>query len=578
MEKLRKNVLLFVVILVSVNCYSQRRVETIDEHTKQNIAQALWMKEYKTDSIPYEILEKIESIKNSNRSFGKRFLEHLKQLESNKLSYVASRDNRYNAIIQSLNLLSPQQNYANVMLLGPESVSGYNTISDNPKFNFPEIDAPQFDYQVGWHFFVGNFTDDENNHYSVQLMFWQYALLPPPLAKEMSLNTVENQILELHLAISDPQKGIHYRANTVVVAGTTGLITFKQKPFTFKLGKNSIQSLDNSANIFPVRLKACGWDMGKTPNSRIEIDLSLENKKGYFMEGDGGCSPSIDGLGTLYYSASDLKLIKEQENVISINGKRLKLIDGSMWYDHQWATGFMPNGAPGHSVMRAAQNLTKPSPGGWDWFMFQFRNNPKISSDGETQLTISALHTLDNIPFYGQTGPVPPGKMEARFKGKYINASNKTVDVGGKMFVDEWVKSATSPNPDLYAVTNTWYPAKFKFSIDGNIPDAIKHLTATPIIKSGQFGFFSNGLEYNEGGAVVCDSLGNELGRGFAESTNYANCNETVLKLAGLPVNKETLSYLTPPKVSVFLKLKSYIHVLLNKKELQEIMGKARGY
>lgn len=301
--------------------------------TLQNIAQALWMKDYDASKIPPDLLRRIESAANSEAAYADRFLLRLQQLEDHQLSFVQERTERYALLRQHLlqtKAMSPREFYASCLFLGPESNTGYAPVPLDPQFSFPQIDLPQLQYQLGWHFFVGNFTDAGGHHYSVELMFWQYALLPPLLAAELGLSDIENQSLEMHLAICDPQTGLQYRANTVVVAGTTGLVEVEAKPFAYRIGRNAIEGLDAGGSLFPVRLQARGWDMGKPVDVEFGIDISLDNPKGYFMQGDGGCSPSIDGLGTLYYSASLLKLRPGAANVITIDGKRIELTDGSM--------------------------------------------------------------------------------------------------------------------------------------------------------------------------------------------------------------------------------------------------------
>lgn len=548
--------------------------------TLQSIAQALWMKEYDRAKIPPHILERIESEKNSEGAYAERFIGRLDQLEANQLSFVPARAERYALLRQHClekAAMSPREFYTSCSFLGPESITGYEPIPLDPTFKFPEIDLPQLKNQLGWHFFVGNFTDDAGKHYSVELMFWQYSLLPPPLAADFGLSDIENQSLELHLAICDPQSGLQYRANTVVVAGTTGLVEVKSHPFTYRLGHNAIEGLSANGDLFPVRLRARGWDMGKSPDVEIEIDLSLDNSKGYFLQGDGGCSPSVDGLGTLYYSASLLKLLPEAESSITISGKRIALTGGSMWYDHQWTTGFMPLGAPQHAVMRAVKNLSKAAPGGWDWFELQFRATQAIVGPGEVQMTFSALHSWANEAFYWQTGPTPPGQMTVPINGKFIDERNATTNISGTMTVTNWVKNDTSPNPAVYPPTNTWYPAGYRFTIDQALAPWLKEFTLTPLIASGQTGFFGTGLQYTEGGAVIRDVEGNEIGRGFAEGTNWAHTTDTVVTAAGLPVNEQTRALLTPVVPSELLVIESGLCCELEQAELKKILAAAKG-
>ena len=171
---------------------------------------------------------------------------------------------------------------------------------------------------------------------------------------------------------------------------------------------------------FPIRLQAKGFgqigDKQAEEKFDVEIDISLAAKKDHFMEGQYGCSPSIDGIGTLYYSISNLQFVEGSKNVIKINGETVELESGKFWYDHQWATGFMPPGNPQHAVMRSSQNLmradNKLPPGGWDWFMAQF--------DSDVEVAFAALHSIANEKFYFQTGE-KPGIMEAAIVGKFID-------------------------------------------------------------------------------------------------------------------------------------------------------------
>ena len=551
--------------------------------TLQSIAQALWMKEYDPEKIPPEILRQIESTQNSESSYARRFLERLKQLEENQLTFVPGRAERYALLREhweSAKAMSPREFYASCLFLGPESNLHYEPVPLEPKFDFPAIDLPQLHHQLGWHFFVGNFTDASGNHYSVELMFWQYALLPPSLAAELGLSDIDNQSLEMHLAICDPQAGLQYRANTVIVAGTTGLVEVAAEPFTYRLGRNAIEGLKRNGDLFPVHLQARGWDMGKAPEVEFEIDLTLDNPKGHFLQGDGGCSPSIDGLGTLYYSAPLLKLRAGIESAITIAGKRIVLTGGSMWYDHQWTTGFMPQGAAQHAVMRAANNLKKPAPGGWDWFELQFHAGLDNVVKDEVQMTFSALHSQENQAFYWQTGPTPPPPMSAPVYGKYIDAGNATTDIQGTMIVTDWVKNTTSPNPAVYPPTDTWYPAGYKFTFDDqDLPQRLRVFTLTPLIASGQTGFFATGLQYTEGGAIILDPEGVEIGRGFAEGTNWAHSPDTVITAAGLSVNDQTRALLTPvdPSEELFKESLTYVTDKPNAAELAKIIKEARG-
>ena len=95
--------------------------------------------------------------------------------------------------------------------LGLDSARGYAEIPAVGNIEFPRDHAPQLEYQVGWHFFVGSCTGKNGKEYGVEMMFWQFSLLTPAIARHFGLTDWENQVLELHLAISEAGDR-HYRS------------------------------------------------------------------------------------------------------------------------------------------------------------------------------------------------------------------------------------------------------------------------------------------------------------------------------------------------------------------------------
>ena len=67
-----------------------------------------------------------------------------------------------------------------------------------------------------------------------------------------------------------------------------------------------------------------------------------------------------------------------------------------------------------------------------------------------------------------------------------------------------------------------------------------------PIVKNGQQGYFANGLQYSEGAVYLEDKEGKRIGRGFLESTGYADSVPQVLALSGIPVNAENIKLMQP--------------------------------
>ncbi|WP_414470559.1 lipocalin-like domain-containing protein [Methanobacterium sp. ACI-7] len=538
--------------------------ENLDEETKSNIARALWMDEFDAENIPESIIKKLQSEKNSNHSFGKRMQYLLKERLKNRDSFTPSYKNIYNILIQHSESLSPQQAYAMTLFLGMDSSKGYAPIPAKANFKLPQDDAPQFDYQLGWHFIVGSCIGENGKEYGVQFMFWQYALLPPPIAKHFGLSDVQNQILELHLAVSEAG-GNHYRSKPIIIAGTTGLIEFSNNPFDYTFGKNKIKALKEDST-FPLQIIGQGVDLNPDSPAKIEVDITLTQTKEYLLQGKNGCDPCCGGVGTLYYSVPNIR-VDPDKSILKINEEEVSLKSGKFWYDHQWCNGMLPAGNPRVKVLRAANNMAEKPPGGWDWFMAQFKGN--------RELTMASIHSNEMKQYYGQTGPKSPGTMEVDVSGKYIDEKSNYKDVKGTLKVTEWIRSEKSQDPDIYPVTNTWYPQRWEFEFGEDIPEDIRKFIMIPIVDGGQSGFFGDGLHYSEGAVYLKDHEGNSIGRGFAESTGYADNLLNRLKLSGLPATEEMADKLEIPQPSSLLKLISTLYIIWpsNKSKLTKILS-----
>jgi predicted secreted hydrolase len=543
---------------------NEELVEKIDEETKSNIAKALWMQEFNAEEIPEEIIKRLRSKKNSNNGFGKRMQYLLEERIKNPDSFTPDYKKVYKTLIQHSKSLSPQQAYAMTLFLGMDSSKGYEAIPAKADFKLPQDDVPQFGYQLGWHFIVGSCIGENGKEYGVQFMFWQYALLPPDIAKHFGLSDIENQILELHLAVSEAG-GNHYRSKPILIAGTTGLLDFSNNPFDYTFGKNKIKALKEDST-FPLQIKGWGIDLSSDSPSEIEVDITLTQTKDYLLQGKNGCDPCCGGVGTLYYSVPNLR-VDPDKSILRINEEEVSLKSGKFWYDHQWCNGMLPAGSPRVKVLRAANNLSEKPPGGWDWFMAQFKD--------DRELTMASIHSNEMKQFYEQTGPNPPGIMEVEVSGKYIDEKSNSTGVKGILKVTEWIKSVKSQDPELYLVTNTWYPQKWEFEFGEDVPEDIRKFIMTPIVEEGQSGFFGDGLHYSEGAVYLKDYDGNSIGRGFAESTGYADTMLNRLKLAGLPATEEMLHKLEIPQPSSLLKLISSLYIMWpsNKSKLTKILS-----
>ncbi len=548
---------------VSALADAQARLDALDPDTRDSLARALWSLELDAADFSPDQLAAVLSTKNSNEAFGQRMEVWLLQLAFSPTSFVPSAEGRYAAFFPHTSSLSPHQAYGMTQLLGPERTAGFFQIPETAALDFPRANAMELDALIGWYFFVGSCTDAEGNEYGVELMFFGGALLPPPLAAQFGLTDVENQLFEMHFAVAKAGDR-HNQAKPIAVAGTSGLLSFEPDGLGATIGKNSIRSLD-AEHLFPVQIQAWGQDDGGATPVQMAIDMTFSTGKGYLLQGDNGCLPCCDGVGTLYYSIPNLQ-VDPATSTLSIDGEEIALTGGTFWFDHQWG---MLSGAPKSAVVRAVTNLQPAGPGGWDWFEAQFV--------GDRQITCYSPHTNDFRAFYFQTGPTPPGTMDVAVKGKYMDELALTHDVAGTLQITEWIKSVKSPAPDVYPPTDTWYPNRWEFAFGDDVPADIRAFVMTPIVSGGQSGFFAAGAQYSEGAVYLRDPDGVDIGRGFAESVQYADTLSNQIRLAGLPVTDEMETLLRDTSPSEALTVISEAYVALNAAELQTITAACIG-
>jgi len=81
-------------------------------------------------------------------------------------------------------------------------------------------------------------------------------------------------------------------------------------------------------------VQAWGVNLGGEKPVEIGVDLHLSSNKELLLQGNNGCLPCCCGIGTLYYSATNLSL--EPGSILKIDGKEIKLKEGKFWHDYQW--------------------------------------------------------------------------------------------------------------------------------------------------------------------------------------------------------------------------------------------------
>lgn len=540
-------------------------LEALDESTKDFIAQALWLDEWDEAQIPADILEALGSDKNSNQAFGERMATRLRALVDDPQTFMPSYADRYLGFLEHVESLSPHQVYAMSNLLGPDNAKDFPPLPVEAGFQFPQRHAVDLDRQVGWYFVVGSCYGTNGKEYGVELMFFRNAILPPAIAEQYGISATENQITELHFAVTEAG-GEHHRAIPIVIAGTTGLLDFNPDGLGWRMGENVFESLDPATGALPLHFKARGTNRGGETPITFSVDAVASESDPISLQGVEGCDPCCDGVGTLYYSITNLQLDPTQ-STLTINDEVIELESGRFWFDHQWGTSLVAS--PQSEVTRAAQILDPNTLHGWDWFMAQFDDGRQISG--------SSLHTEDNLHFFFQDGEEAPGVMEAPVNGRLMVGDGSVTLIKGTVMIDDWIRSTSTPDPALFRPTNTWYPNHWTYTFGDDAPEELRTFSLTPIVEGGQSGFFAHGPQYSEGATIVTDAEGNEIGRGFGESVNYADTVDQMIRLAGLPVSDESLALMQDPVASRQLQAEALSYVLQHQDELNEVIASCIG-
>jgi len=544
----------------------ERSKFVLDDETKEHIADVLWLSDFDLDNIPREITERLYDPKNSPESFGSRTRTYLDWLIDHQQSHNPDYTQQYQKLKKYCVALNPRQAYVIISkFLGLNCNQGFEPMPAAADLQFPRDWLPQLKTKVGWHFFVGSCWDTAGAEYGVECMFFRYSLLPLALASQFGLSDIENQVVELQLGISKAEDR-HYQADPLVIAGTTGLISLGLNPFHFDVGKNRIASV-HADSLFPLTIQACGIEKSgaEAEPIKLAIDFRFASGKEYLIQGDNGCMPCIAGMGMLYYSIPNMALANGSTLTIGSERESITLTHGTFWFDHQW--GFLV-GNPQSAVLRAATNMKKAEPPGWDWFMAQFSE--------DRQLTMFALHSKARLSYYYQTGPTPPGTMRVNVSGKYMDEHKQLKLTWGTLTVRTWVKSEYSPNPMRYPPSHTWYPNQWEFAFDDVLPEDIRAFTMVPIVSSGQSNFKVNGSEYSEGAVYLRGTSGEDLGRGFAESVDYAQTTDTMLMLAG--IDDTSIEVLIRNRASSWpRRVRSRLYVLMHTSELKEVLATQKG-
>ena len=453
------------------------------------------------------------------------------------------------------------QNYALPNFLAQDYFKGYSDMNTYQSLTFPKDHKAQLDFQFGWYFWSGNFLDENNNVVDVVVVFFRRALYPPPIASELGLSDIENQLVQTVVAVNYADKNLHVTGSDPIISGTSGKIVYEIEPFLARIGENSAQSLQKD-KMFPMKIVV------NDPDKEFRIDLNLTESKPILLQGDEGKIPSIFGLGMWYYSYPNIKTTGS----VTYQGETRNL-NGKIWMDHQWMSGIAPTGYPKNIAVQALATIISgfngkaPQSFGWDWSDVQFDDN--------TEVTFASPHS-DKTEELQNMGENPPADATRVISGKYIDENGNSDVITGSVTINKWMRSPRS---------HAWYPNGWEVKF----PAKNLEFTMTSTVDD-QF-IYSVASEIREGGTIVKGTNDRKeiSGYGFGEGVNYSGLEFPLrenMALFGIEDNAANRALLqaSPPStwlviqsiivlasfVALFISIILLIIVLVKKKNIQK--------
>jgi len=211
------------------------------------------------------------------------------------------------------------------------------------------------------------------------------------------------------------------------------------------------------------------------------IDLTVTDTKGPVLQGGGQFSYGPGG-SSYYYSRTRMR----PSGTMTVGGVAKPIVDGTLWFDHQWGNFLATNG-------------------GWDWFSTQFDDNSEMM----------IYHLRD-----------PSGKIVQTF-GEYIPPCPRdcsptkpvpSVALSADQFSITPLGAWTSPT------TGISYPSAWRVTVlaQGDVP--AMDLTYTPVIPNAELDTRrSTSVIYWEGDCTITGTKGGGpiTASGYVELTGY---------------------------------------------------------
>ncbi|MHB8644931.1 MAG: lipocalin-like domain-containing protein [Thermomicrobiales bacterium] len=320
---------------------------------------------------------------------------------------------------------------------------------------FPTDEAPH-PVLTEWWYYTGDVRTADGAHYGIEYVIFQGSRADFPIG------------YAAHFAVIDPQTGAFSYdeaaslARTVAFGGTGG--------FDLRVNDWTMRGLGGTDHLHAAM-----------QSGAYAIDLTVTDAKGPVLQGGGQFSYGAGG-SSYYYSRTRMR----PSGTITVGGTAKPIVDGTLWFDHQWGNFLATNG-------------------GWDWFSTRLDDNSEMMIYNLRDASGTILQT------FGEYVPPCPRDCSPTQPVPAIALSQDQFSITA---LGTW----TSPT------TGITYPSTWRVTVTakGDVPTM--DLIYTPVIPNAELDTrHSTSVIYWEGDCTITGTKagGPITGSGYVELTGY---------------------------------------------------------
>jgi len=385
---------------------------------------------------------------------------------------------------------------------------------------------------LDWYFMYSNSTDE-----AYTFILFAVPLCVPDIAKKYNLNPYDTYIYSpsagygKRMLQGDWSTSPRFYCQAIYTPLSESTFTWEAiLPNNAQVTGASFECL--ALGTFHLRI---AWN-DKTNTHSIDSTLTSTIPPTY--NGDGGCVPCIAGLGTSYWSYTNMKTKTVYNNEPPVSG--------SGWFDHQWLQAGKLNGNIAASIINVL-SWWSPSPKTTRWFWITVKDDKR---GVQYMILVSNPTLLSTNPADPQPTfqPTILNRYDNQHPPQYLNGTQARVTVTRSVQLGDYVY------PIRYAIQifdgevyNYVLQAEFGNAII-NLPNGVPNIESPGILYDG-----NNPIE--------------PIGSGFLEANQMGQddvVRETTLLQSGMPVEKWSLFANTSvPTSTVLLSVLFLILIIL---------------